>query len=63
MHAFGHVVGRERAVERRRQRGAVQADVQIDRLGGLVQPVEVHVEEGDAAAMHPQPLPDAVARG
>jgi hypothetical protein len=60
VHPLGHPVSLERAVERCAQAGAIHADVQIDGLGGLVQTVQVHFEEGDRAVMHTQPFPHAV---
>ena len=40
---------------------ARQADIHVDRLGAFVEPVEMRVEERDAAFDHAQSLPDAVA--
>ena len=54
-------LARERVVDRLRQLGAVQADVEHHRLRAFEQPVEVGVEEQRVAASHAQPLPDAVA--
>ena len=45
---------------RRGERRAVHADIEVDRLGGLVQAIEVRAEEGDPAAMDPQALPDSI---
>ena len=61
MDALVHPVGVERVVQPLRQLLARQADIHRDRLGAFEQPVEMAVEEGEAAAVDPKPLPHAVA--
>jgi len=61
MHAFTHAVRGERPVQRLREGRAVQADIEIDRLGGLVQALEMRREKGNAAVMDPQALPHPIA--
>jgi hypothetical protein len=56
-----HVVGGEAREQPAGQRVARQADLHADRLGALVKPVEMSIQERDAAGHHPKPLPDAVA--
>ena len=63
MHAIAmHAVGVEGGVDRAGQLRAVQADVEQDRLGAFVQPVQVRIQEQRMPAEHAEPFPDAVAK-
>ena len=55
-----HAVRGDSLVERTRQRRALQADIEVDRLGRLVQAVEMRIEERDSAPVHPQALPHSI---
>ncbi len=61
VHAVAHGVGLDDVEQARRERLAGQADVDAQHLGAVPQAVEVLVEEGDAPAVEPEALPDAVA--
>ena len=57
-----HRVGVDRGIEPRFKLGLTDPDLHRDGLGTLPQPVEVLVEEGNPAAVNPQPFPHPVAQ-
>ena len=62
MDAVAHLVGVQAREEPLGQRVARQADIHVDRLGAFVEPVEMRIEEGDAAVDQAQAFPNAVAQ-
>ena len=61
MDAVVHGVGAKAGEEPLGEFVARQADIHVDRLGAFVEPVEMRVEERDAAFDQAQSFPDAVA--
>jgi hypothetical protein len=61
VHSLAHAIRLERLIERCSECRAVHADIEVDRLGGFIQTIEMGREEGNPPAMHPQSLPYSIA--
>ena len=61
MNAIGHGVGRQDALEGSGHFGAGHADVEADGFSALEQPIEMDVQEKQAAFVQPKTLPHAIA--
>ena len=61
MGVCGHVIGRLCLCYCRNELICRHPDIEINRLGGLEEPVEVLIHESPAAIIKPQPFPHTIA--